>query len=71
VSFTQSESSDYHSYLLRIWRDSPQRPWRASMQCAATGTLHYFADMSHLVAFLQAQTDDVEERAAGEPGQGE
>jgi hypothetical protein len=67
MSFTGSESTDYHSYLLRIWRDGPQRPWRASMQCATTDTLHYFADMSHLIAFLKAQTGDMDELASHEP----
>ena len=67
MSFTRPESTNYHSYLLRIWRDGPQRPWRLSMHCAATDTLHYFADTNHLVAFLQAQTDDMEELASNEP----
>jgi hypothetical protein len=67
MSFINSKSTNYHSYLLRIWRDGPQRPWRVSMQCAATNTLHYFADTSHLLAFLQAQMDDGEERTGNDP----
>ncbi len=60
MDFTRTELTDYNAYLLRMWRDGPQRPWRASMHCVATGTLHYFADITHLVSFLQAQTDNVE-----------
>jgi hypothetical protein len=67
MEFTGSELTDYHSYLLRIWRDGPQRPWRASMQCAATGTVHYFADITHLLAFLQAQVGEVSKRSINEP----
>jgi hypothetical protein len=59
--FTRPESTDYHSYLLRFWRDGPQRSWRASMHCSATGTLHHFADMEHLFAFIQARTDGEDE----------
>src|SRR4051794_2120220 len=33
MSFTRPKSTDYHSYLLRMWRDGHQQPWRASMQC--------------------------------------
>jgi hypothetical protein len=71
MKFTRRNTTDYHSYLLRLWRDGPYRPWRASLHCAATGTRHYFADMVHLFAFLQARTDGVDEQATGEPGQDE
>ena len=53
----KSESTDYCAYLLRLWRNGPERPWRASLQATATGTLHHFADMAHLLAFLQAHTN--------------
>ena len=67
MTFTQPESPDYQSYLLRLWRDGPQRPWRASLHCVATDTLHHFVDTAHLVAFLQAQTGDVDGQSADEP----
>lgn len=67
MSFTRPESVDYNSYLLRIWRDGPQRPWRLSLQCAATKTVHYFADATHLLAFLQLQTSDTEAQAIDKP----
>lgn len=67
MTFTQPESVDYQSYLLRLWRDGPQRPWRASLHCVATDTLHHFADMTYLLAFLQAQTGDVNGQTADEP----
>lgn len=60
MNFIRSESHDYHSYLLRLWRDGSHRPWRASLHCSSTGTLHHFADISHLLAFLQERTDEGE-----------
>jgi hypothetical protein len=54
---TASEPANYHSFLLRLWRDGPQRPWRASMHSTTTGTQHYFANLMHLHAFLQAHTE--------------
>ena len=48
--------SDYHSYLLRLWRveeiDGPT--WRASLEEVQTGELVGFADMLALVRYLQA-----------------
>jgi hypothetical protein len=49
------EPTNYHAYLLRLWRDGSQQPWRASLHCSTTDVLHHFADVSHLIAFLQDQ----------------
>jgi hypothetical protein len=69
INFTriESESTDYHCYLLRLRRDGEQRPWRASLLCSSTGTLHHFANIAHLIAFLQAQTGGVEEQFLHDP----
>ncbi|MGH2351015.1 MAG: hypothetical protein ACRDI2_26140 [Chloroflexota bacterium] len=50
-----SECTRYQSYLLRLWRDHPRSPWRASLQSTATGEQHHFADLADLLAFLHAQ----------------
>ncbi len=63
-------STDYYCYLLRLRRDGEARPWRASLHCAATGTLHHFANMVHLFAFLRAQTGGLDEPVIDEPRQG-
>jgi len=54
-----SANADYHSYLLRLWRDGANHPWRASLHCSATGEKFAFADLLSLFAFLleQAATD--------------
>jgi hypothetical protein len=45
----------YHSYLLRLWRDNANHPWRASLQCTATGEKLAFADPLTLFTFLVEQ----------------
>ena len=60
------DASLYQSYLLRLWRASPQSPWRASLQSAATEELQHFATMEELWAFLVAQTTMVDD--GWEPG---
>lgn len=45
-------NANYHSYLLRLWRDDADHPWRAALQCTATGEKRAFADLPALLAFL-------------------
>lgn len=49
------DASTYQSYLLRLWRDTPQSVWRASVQSSATEELRHFATVAELWAFLMAQ----------------
>jgi hypothetical protein len=49
-----SKQAGYHSYLLRLWREESQGPWRASLQSTATEQLYHFADLERLWAFIQA-----------------
>lgn len=46
----------YAAYVLRLWRDGAQTPWRAVLECARTGEQHPFASLSDLYAFLDAET---------------
>jgi hypothetical protein len=48
--------SNYLSYVLRLWRDDEDVPWRASLECARTGERQSFADLSALFAFLDGKT---------------
>jgi len=50
--------SEYHSFLVRLWREHANAPWRASVQSVQTGTVIHFSDLTRLFAFLQAQTVD-------------
>jgi hypothetical protein len=52
------ERYNYQSYLLRLWRESPHKPWRILLQCIATGERFGFASPLELHEFLLQQTTD-------------
>ena len=61
-------ATDYHAWLLRMWRESPYVPWRIALENVSTGERRGFANLEALLAFLQMavtgeegdkQTDDV------------
>ena len=58
-----SSPLDYHSYLLRLWRDGAQGVWRASLHSTAIEQVYHFASIEALVSFLDARVvpggDDV------------
>lgn len=61
-----SAARDYHAYLLRLWREDADAPWRCSLQ-AADGTQRLgFADMAQLVAYLLRLADG-DARGARDP----
>ncbi len=43
----------YQSYLLRLWRDSADEPWRISLQSTRDGSQHFFANLEDAWAFLR------------------
>ena len=49
---------NYTAYLVRLWQDHPQGPWRASAQSVQTGERVLFASLAELFAFLEGQTLD-------------
>jgi hypothetical protein len=53
-------SGSYRAYLVRMWQEHPQAPWRASVQNAQTGELRIFSDLEQLVAFLYTQTQNTD-----------
>jgi hypothetical protein len=61
------EPTDYHSYLLRLWRDEDRkgpdqvgrrRAWRVSLENPITGERTGFADLEGLFDYLREQTAD-------------
>jgi hypothetical protein len=46
----------YTAYLVRLWQENEEIPWRASAQSARTGEKLFFADLESLFIFLRAQT---------------
>ena len=49
-----SRQPDYHAYLLRLWREGAQKPWRAELVSPHTGVKQHFATHVQLLAFLEA-----------------
>lgn len=47
----------YRVYLLRIWQETPDSPWRISMQYGKTGELKLFANLDAFYHFLQTDLD--------------
>ena len=43
----------YLAYLLRLWQENPQKPWRATLVSPDTGEKVSFAETSSLIAFLE------------------
>lgn len=48
---------NYRAYLVRIWRDSEQAPWRATVTFVQTGEVRKFADPQMVWAFIQIQLE--------------
>ena len=50
-------TATYTAYLVRMWQEQDEIPWRASAQSARTGEKIYFSDLESLFVFLRAQTN--------------
>jgi hypothetical protein len=64
-SQNRHKRSGYHSFMVRLWQDELQMPWRASAQSVQTGETICFADLENLFAFLQAQTEPSSQQGSG------
>lgn len=47
-----TELENSHSFLVRMWRDSPQEPWRASVRSVTGGRELHFVSPEKLFLFL-------------------
>jgi hypothetical protein len=53
----RSEHPDgYHAYLVRLWQERPQSPWRALAKDVRTGQEFRFATLEQLFLFLHGRT---------------
>ncbi|NUM44641.1 MAG: hypothetical protein HUU38_08025 [Anaerolineales bacterium] len=43
------------AFLLRLWRDNPEEPWRASVKTVANGREIHFLSPEKLFLFLHQQ----------------
>lgn len=60
TSETGGPTPIYDSFLLRLWRESEQGAWRASLENVMTGERHSFPDLASLYAFLRATFPEAE-----------
>ena len=70
-----NQRTDYLAYLLRLWRDGEDKPWRATLQNPHTGERRHFSTLAALLSFLEEQTGqiwvvDMDEVPANESGSG-
>jgi hypothetical protein len=49
------KKSNYLAYLLRLWREDKNTPWRVSIEDPHTGERRSFANLKALIAFLEEQ----------------
>jgi hypothetical protein len=54
-SASKTDHDNCHSFLVRMWRDSPQEPWRASVRSVAGGGEIHFVSPEKLFLFLHGQ----------------
>ncbi len=46
----------YQSYLVRLWQEDQQAPWRILVQSIQSGETLHFADLESFLAFIATQT---------------
>lgn len=51
--FRESMAWHYQSFMLRLWREAPDAPYRASLQATTDGEQIIFADLPALFTFLE------------------
>lgn len=47
----------YQVYLLRLWRNRTDAPWRVSLESTANSTQHHFVNIRELAHFLETTAD--------------
>lgn len=55
---TSARPPEYHSYMLRLWREGPNL--RIMAEAVNSGERHGFNSLDSLVEFLRAQLDEEE-----------
>jgi hypothetical protein len=56
MSKKQADTYQYRSYLIRLWQDGENAPWRASAKDVVTGQQHLFVSPEQLFSYLHKQT---------------
>ena len=58
-----NRSTIYKAFLVRMWQDTPDSPWRASAQSVLTGEVVRFATFAALLSYLRGHTASHESAA--------
>jgi len=64
---TAIQRASYNAYLVRLWQDTPDTPWRASVQSVQSGKIVRFGSLYALFAFLKTETHDATAEADSFP----
>lgn len=56
----KQDSYQYQSYLIRLWQDGKDAPWRASAKDVVTGQQHLFVSPEQLFSYLHKQIKNKE-----------
>ncbi len=54
----KTEASNYHAFLLRLWRENGRSPWRASVENPHDGEKKTFATLEQLWVHVQMLIDE-------------
>lgn len=61
TSAAEPDKGTYRSYVLRLWQEDVDMPWRGSIQEVTTGEIIRFGTVEALLAFIAAETGTVGE----------
>ncbi|MFO7541035.1 MAG: hypothetical protein R6X32_23585 [Chloroflexota bacterium] len=59
--------TNYHAYLVRLWRENEHQPWRAELVSPHMGEKHRFATVMQLYAFIDQQLQDPDQPLPHQP----
>jgi len=66
----REQAPEYRAFVLRLWREHPDTPWRCSLQAADGAERLGFADLEQLLAYLLRLADDDTSAPRGPPTTG-
>lgn len=55
MSNHEHNAQTYKAFMIRLWQDDENAPWRASVQMVRTGETIHFASVLELIGFVRAQ----------------
>ncbi|MCB0099622.1 MAG: hypothetical protein KDE46_28005, partial [Caldilineaceae bacterium] len=59
-----SNPPPYRAYLVRLWQEAPDTPWRASVQSVQSGEIVRFGSLPALFAFFEERTGGIQQSTA-------